>query len=95
MVYGVLGRLLWRGELDKAEIVIIHRGAPGDSKIIPGGLVTHVKRSHLIYRGNNITGALSAKTTGKEAERQVTIPLHRVLEVRLDGKKIWKRARKP
>ena len=80
MVYGVLGKLLWQGRLKDTEVVIIHRGAPDDKKDISGDRVTAVKGSHFVYRNREGT--------------KTTIPLHRVLEVRLDGKTIWKRAGK-
>ena len=81
MVYRVLGRLLWRGGLERAEVVILHRGAPGDRKVIPGRQVTSVKRGYLLYRNDS----------GEE----IIIPLHRVLEVRLNGETLWKRKEKP
>jgi uncharacterized protein (UPF0248 family) len=80
MVYRVLGRLLWKGALGRADVVILHRGAPRDRKLIPGSRITEVKKSYLVCRDG--------------ANRKVTIPLHRVLEVRLDGRQIWKRAGK-
>ena len=73
--------MLWKGELEKAEIVILHRGAPQNKKIIFGRDVTSIKRSYFVYRG----------LQGDET----TIPLHRVLEVRLKGKSLWKRKEKP
>jgi uncharacterized protein (UPF0248 family) len=91
MVYRVLGRLLWRGGLERAKVVILHRGAPGDRKTIPGSRITEVKKSYLVCRDE--TGVSSA-LYGRGTDRQVTIPLHRVLEVRLDGRQIWKRAGK-
>ncbi len=94
MVYRVLGRLLWKGGLERAEIVILHRGSPGDRKTIPGSRITGVKKSYLVYRNGNYTRASSARGYGRGADRQVTIPLHRVLEVRLDGRQVWKRAGK-
>lgn len=80
MVYRVLGKLLWKGGLERAEIAIVHRGAPGDVKVIEGSRVDEVKSGYLTY-------------TNRFGEDTV-IPLHRVLEVRLDGKQLWKRARK-
>jgi uncharacterized protein (UPF0248 family) len=84
MVYRVLSKLLWSGDLGRAGILIIHRGAPGDRKLIPGGLVIQVKRGHIVCRNQD----------AEEPDREVTIPLHRILEVRLDGRAVWKRAGK-
>ena len=81
MVYGVLGRLLWKGRLGDTEVVILHRGAPEDRKVVSGSSIVSVRKSCLVYRDNS--------------GRETTIPLHRVLEVRLDGKPEWKRKEKP
>lgn len=79
MVYGTLSRLKWVGGLEECEIVIVHRGAPGNKKTISGKKVTEVKKSYFYYKG--------------KGGREVCIPLHRVLEVRLEGKVIWERRR--
>ena len=80
MVYHVLGRLAWKGGIEKVDIVILHRGAPDDRKTVHGRDITSVKKGHFVY--TDITG------------RETTIPLHRILEVRVDGKAVWKRAPK-
>jgi uncharacterized protein (UPF0248 family) len=79
MVFRVLGRLLWEGRLENAGILIIHRGAPGDIKEIAGSSITEVKRSYVTVRGS---------------PQDTVIPLHRIVEVRVDGKQVWKRAPK-
>jgi uncharacterized protein (UPF0248 family) len=94
MVYRVLGRLLWKGGLGRAEVVILHRGSPGDRKAIKGSRISEVKRSYLVLRDDSHKGLLSARGYGSGADRNVTIPLHRVLEVRVDGRQVWKRAGK-
>ena len=78
MVYETLNRLKWKGGLEDCEIVILHRGAPGDKKVIHGKSVTEVKKSYFYYKDS---------TSGRETY----IPLHRVLEIRLGVKVIWKR----
>jgi len=77
MVYRVLSKLKWVGGLEDCEIVILHRGAPGNRKTIPGKDVTEVKKSYFYYKN----------------KKETCIPLHRVLEVRLKGKVIWKSAK--
>jgi uncharacterized protein (UPF0248 family) len=99
MVYGVLGKLKWRGGLESAEIMILHRGAPGDRKAVRGSDVLEVKQGFFTYspdsRVREGPGASAARNKSYVAGREATvIPLHRVLEVRLDGKPVWKRARK-
>ncbi|MCX6814331.1 MAG: RNA repair domain-containing protein [Candidatus Aenigmarchaeota archaeon] len=79
MVFQVLNRLKWKGGLEKCEIIILHRGAPGDRKTIYGSHVTEIRRSYFSYKNG----------------REITIPLHRILEVRLEEKMIWKRKEKP
>jgi len=72
MVFEVLNRLKWKDGLGGVEIIILHRGAPGNRKVIMENEVTEIKRSYLVY---GIT----------------EIPLHRIREVRKDGRTIWKR----
>lgn len=76
MVFQTLNKLKWTGKLSKCRIVIIHRGAPDDRKVITGNQLTEVKRSYFSYE---LQG------------RETTIPNHRVLEIILDGKVIWKK----
>jgi uncharacterized protein (UPF0248 family) len=79
MAFEVLNRLKWKGGLERCEILIIHRGAPGDRKTIRGSQVTGLDRHYFWYKNG----------------RETTIPLHRIREVRLDEKLIWKRKEKP
>ncbi len=79
MVYRILGKMFWQGEMPLARIIILHRGAPGDRKSLEGSSVTEVRKGWLVYQG-----------PGEET----SIPLHRVLEVWKDGELIWQRAGK-
>jgi uncharacterized protein (UPF0248 family) len=72
MVFQVLNRLKWAGKLSQAELVIVHRGAPGDRKTIPGSQIEEVKKSYF--------------SVGSKV-----IPNHRILEVRVKGRIVWKR----
>jgi uncharacterized protein (UPF0248 family) len=76
MVFQTLNKLKWKGELDKAEIVFVHRGARDDRKSISGSKVISIKRSHFYFKDN---------------DHETFIPNHRVLEIRKEGKVIWKR----
>ncbi len=78
MVNNVLNRLKWVGGLEECEIVILHRGAPGDRKVIPGKNVTEIKKSYFHYNEDG-------------SGRETHIPLHRILEIRLGKNIIWKR----
>jgi uncharacterized protein (UPF0248 family) len=75
--YEALGKLKWKRLLKGCEIVITHRGAPGDLKTIPGDSVTEVKKSYLMFTN--------------ERGEDTFIPLHRVMEIRREGKVLWKR----
>ena len=77
MAFDTLNRLKWTGKIHLCEIVILHRGAPGDRKVIGGSKVTQVKKSYFYY---------------KESDTERLIPLHRVMEIRLGGETIWKRS---
>ena len=76
MVFQTLNKLKWTGKLDKAEIVILHRGVPNDRKTIPGSSITEVKKGYFSFEAGG---------------RETTIPNHRIREIRLDDKTIWKR----
>jgi hypothetical protein len=76
MAFETLNRLKWTGRLEKAQIVFIHRGAENDRKTISGDKITSLKRSHFYYKDN---------------ARETYIPNHRVLEIRLEGKVLWKK----
>lgn len=93
MVFEVLNRLEWKDGLEGVEIIILHRGAPGNRKVIRGEELTEIKRSYLVYgidipKGcQEVAGRFHGATQISETE----IPLHRIREVRKDGKTIWKR----
>jgi uncharacterized protein (UPF0248 family) len=76
MVFQTLNKLKWEGGLEGTEVVILSRGSPKDRKTISGRKIISIKRSHFYYRDN---------------DRETFIPNHRVLEIRKEGKTIWKR----
>jgi uncharacterized protein (UPF0248 family) len=75
MAFEVLNRLKWEGGLERCEIIILHRGALGDRKAIHGSQVTGLDRHYFWYKNG----------------RETTIPLHRIREIRLEEKILWKR----
>ena len=77
MVIQTLNRLKSTGRLKNCEIVILHRGAENNRKIIRGEEVAEVKRSYFLF---------------SEQGKEIFIPNHRVVEIRLDKKAIWKRS---
>ncbi|RLJ07761.1 MAG: DUF504 domain-containing protein [Candidatus Aenigmatarchaeota archaeon] len=70
--FDILNKLKWTNQLDRAEIVILHRGAPDDRKTISGKEIVELGRDRFLTKDS-------------------CIPLHRVLEVRLEGKILWRR----
>jgi uncharacterized protein (UPF0248 family) len=66
MAYNTLNKLKWTGKLEQCVVVVLHRGAEHDRKLVSGKDITEVKRSYFTYRN------------GKET----TIPMHRVIEIR-------------
>ena len=80
MVFETLNKLKWTGGLANCEIVFIHRGAKEGRKTIPGRKITDIKRSHFYYRDD---------------DRETFIPNHRVLEIRMEGKVIWRKRTVP
>lgn len=75
-----LGKLKWTDKLKGSEIVILHRGAPRNRKVLPAEDITEIKKGHFCYRD--------------EEGRETFIPMHRVLEIRMQGKVVWKRKTK-
>lgn len=67
------------GNLDAMELAVVHRGAPGDLRVLPGSRITEI-------------GAAGVTVELDEAE--AFIPYHRVLEVReVGGETLWDRER--
>ena len=84
MVFEVLNRLKWKDGLRGSEVVILHRGAPNNRKVIEGSDIDEIKRGHFTYQ--------KASGDWRIAPGGITsIPMHRVLEVWKDGKLLWKR----
>jgi uncharacterized protein (UPF0248 family) len=79
----ILNRLRWdsREDAEKYLITYVHRGAPDDRK--------RVRASEILKLGN------SYFTLQSESGEDVTIPFHRILEVREteSGTVVWKSRR--
>ena len=79
----LLNRLKWTKQLPDSEIIILHRGAPENKKSIRGNHITEIKKGYFSYMDT-------------EKGKETTIPMHRVLEIWMQTKLVWKkRARKP
>jgi len=79
MVFETLNKLRWTGKLPITQVIILHRGAPANKKIIQGCQITQVKKSYFYYK------------EGKGGNTEKFIPLHRVLKIIVDGEGVWKR----
>jgi uncharacterized protein (UPF0248 family) len=76
MAFQTLNRLKWKGGLKGCSVTVLHRGAPKDRKTIGGNEIACIKKSYFIHERNG---------------RETTIPLHRIIEITVGGKTVWKR----
>lgn len=82
MVSNFMNRLKWTEKLPQSEVVILHRGAPGDRKNIMGDQITEIKRDHFCY-------------LDFDNSEETYIPMHRVLEIWMQKNLVWKKRPKP
>lgn len=75
----VLNRIRWTGNsnLNGVEIHVLHRGAPGDRKVILGEEVAELEHSYIVM-----------ETEGKETR----IPYHRVQKIFLNTDFVYDRS---
>jgi len=77
----ILNEIKWRFDLRKCKVYYIHRGAPGDMKIVEGSAIKSIDRSFLILEG---------------VVDDVYIPYHRIFRIDFEDQTIFERAaRKP
>ncbi|MBI2674972.1 MAG: DUF504 domain-containing protein [Candidatus Aenigmarchaeota archaeon] len=79
MVFNTLNRLRWTGKLASSAVTILHRGARDNKKTIYGNQITLVKKRYFYYT---------------DGCREIHIPNHRVLEIRMEEEIIWKKTEK-
>lgn len=74
----MLNKIKWseKGGLAGLEIVILHRGAPGNRRVI---------------RGEDIIDIAPRAIICSEGGGEVIIPYHRILSLIKDGKEVWSR----
>lgn len=77
----VLNELKWREGYDLAEAAIwyVHRGAPGDARIVRGDQVERLGTSFLELASDEAPG------------RHASIPYHRVFRIDYEGRPLWVR----
>lgn len=64
-------------DFEEVEVVYLDRGAPEDRSTVKGGEIRAIEKGHFIVC-----------VRGKET----FIPLHRLLEIRYQGRRMWARA---
>lgn len=74
----MLNEIKWRFDLSKCRVYYIHRGAPGDAKVVEGSLIKTVDRAFLILEGVH----------------EVYIPYHRIFKIEYEGKPVYVRKTK-
>ncbi|MCZ7372704.1 MAG: RNA repair domain-containing protein [Candidatus Methanoperedens sp.] len=77
----LLNEIKWRFDLGKCKVYYIHRGAPGDMRVVDGTEIKNIGRGFLILKG---------------VEQDVYIPYHRIFRIDFEDQTIFERAhRKP
>lgn len=72
----IFNEIKWRFDLAKCKIYYIHRGAPGNVKIVDGGSIKIIGRSFLVLHG---------------VVEEVYIPYHRIFRIDYEEKIIFDR----
>ncbi len=72
----ILNEIKWRFDLRKCRVYYIHRGAPGDMKVVEGSAIKYIDRSFLILEG---------------VVHDVYIPYHRIVGIDYEGMAVYMR----
>ncbi len=72
----ILNEIKWRFDLRKCRVYYIHRGAPGNMKMVEGNAIKSIERSFLILEG---------------VVHDVYIPYHRIFRIDYDGTAVYMR----
>jgi uncharacterized protein (UPF0248 family) len=77
----LLNKIKWTSDkgLEDCEIVIVHRGAPGDLKVIKGIYVKDVAPRAIIC---------------EEDEEELIIPYHRIMTIRRGHEVLWEKRKR-
>ncbi len=73
----IFNEIKWRYDLSKCKIHYIHRGAPGDVKIIEGTSVKKIEKSFLVLSG---------------IVEDAYIPYHRIFRIDYEDKIVFDRS---
>jgi uncharacterized protein (UPF0248 family) len=72
----IFNEIKWRFDLSKCKIYYIHRGAPGDMKIVDGSMIKNIEKSFLVLRG---------------IAEDAYIPYHRITRIEFEAKTVFDR----
>jgi uncharacterized protein (UPF0248 family) len=75
----IFNEIKWRFDLSKCKIYYIHRGAPGDVKIVEGSTIKNIERSFLVLEGDF---------------EDAYIPYHRIFRIDFEDQIIFEKIRK-
>lgn len=78
MAYEELNKLKWTGKLANARIIIRHRGAPNDEKLVLGKDIIEVHKAYFLCTDSK---------TGEETH----IPMHRILKIESEDRLLWEK----
>ncbi len=72
----LLNEIKWRFDLNRCRVYYIHRGAPGDVKVVGGIDIKNIERGFLVLNG---------------IVEDVYIPYHRIIRIEYEGQVIFER----
>jgi hypothetical protein len=72
----LLNEIKWRLDLNRCKVYYIHRGAPGDVKMIKGNVIKNIERGFLVLEG---------------IVEDVYIPYHRIIRIEYDPQMIFEK----
>lgn len=73
----LLNEIKWRFDLARCRVYYIHRGAPGDVKIVEGSAIKSIERGFLVLEGH---------------PHEVYIPYHRIFRIEFNNHVIFERS---
>jgi uncharacterized protein (UPF0248 family) len=75
----ILNEIKWRFDLNRCKVHYIHRGAPGDVKMVEGSEIKNVEKGFLVLEG---------------VVEDVYIPYHRIVKIEYDTQTVFERMKK-
>ncbi|TRZ91439.1 MAG: DUF504 domain-containing protein [Methanosarcinales archaeon] len=75
----ILNEIKWRFDLNRCKVYYIHRGAPGNIKMVEGSKVKNIERAFLVLEG---------------VVEDVYIPYHRIVRIEYDTQTVFERIKR-